>query len=69
MKPAQPRDPFAVDKRRAVDALRIRWNDTYAIVPCEGGFEAIRRHGPRISLTAATPDGLVRAMLEDSASW
>lgn len=65
----QARNPFAVDTERAVDALKIQWGDTYYIKACEGGYEAVRRHGPRITLTAPTPDALTRAMLEDSASW
>jgi hypothetical protein len=65
----RPRDPFAVDTGRAVDAIRAQWGDLYEIKACEGGYEAVRRHGPRVTLTAATPDELVRAMQEDSGSW
>ncbi len=62
-------DPFEVDAGRAVDAMRAAWADTYYIKACEGGYEATRRHGQRVSLTAATPDELTRALLADSASW
>lgn len=61
-----PRDPFAVDKERAVAALRGTWGDIYEITACEGGFEAVRKHGPRVAMIAETPDGLARAMLEES---
>lgn len=61
-----PRDPFEVDEERAVDALRLTWGTRYEIKACEGGFEAVRKRGPRVALTAETPDGLVKAMLEDS---
>lgn len=64
-----PRDPFAVDAGRAVDAMRAAWGDSYYVTACEGGYEAVRRHGQRVSLTAATPDELTRALLSDSASW
>jgi hypothetical protein len=63
---AQPRDPFAVDKERAVAALRGTWGDLYDITACEGGYEAVRKRGPKVALTAETPDGLARAMLEES---
>jgi hypothetical protein len=62
----QPRDPFAVDTGRAVDAIRAQWGDSYHVKACEGGYEAVRKRGPRVALTAETPDGLVKAMLEDS---
>jgi hypothetical protein len=62
----KPRDPFAVDTERAVDALKIQWAVLYEIKACEGGYEAVRRHGPRVTLTEPTPDALVKAMLEDS---
>lgn len=65
----QPRDPFAVDTGRAVDAMKAAWGDSYYIKACEGGYEAVRRHGQRVALTAPTPDELVRAMTEDSGSW
>lgn len=61
-----PRDPFAVDTGRAVDALKIQWGDSYRIKACEDGYEATRRHGPRVALTAPTPDALAKAMAEDS---
>lgn len=65
----QPRDPFAVDRERAADALSVRWGSRYSIRPCEGGYEAVRRHGAGVSLTAETPDELDRAMTGDSRSW
>jgi hypothetical protein len=64
--PPQPHDPFAVDKERAVAALEGAWSALYDITACEGGFEAVRKRRPRIALTAETPDGLARAMLNDS---
>lgn len=62
-----PRDPFAVDAERAADGLRLTWGEIYSIKPCEGGFEAVRRHGPRVTLTASTPDELDRLMAGDTA--
>lgn len=62
----QPRDPFGVDAERAADALALGWGTRYRIKAREGGFEAVRRHGPRVTLTASTPDDLDRAMSEDS---
>lgn len=63
----RPRDPFEVDRERAADALSVRWGSSYRIRPCEGGYEAVRRHGPPVTLTASTPDELDRFMAEDSA--
>jgi hypothetical protein len=68
-RPPAPRDPFTAGAARTVDGLRLRWNDLYAITATGNGYEAVRRHGPHVTLTAATPDGLTRAMLEDSGSW
>jgi hypothetical protein len=65
----QPRDPFAVDPEHAVSALGLQWGDTYAIRYRGGTYEATRRHGPRYTLEAPTPDGLHQAMLDDSRSW
>ena len=63
------RDPFAVDAERAVAGMKIHWNDLYAISAGPDGFTAIRRHGRRVTLTAETPDRLIRLMAEDAASW
>lgn len=65
----RPHDPFEVDAERAAAGMRVAWGGLYAIKPCRGGFEAGRRHGPRVSLTAETPDDLTRAMLADWSSW
>lgn len=62
----RPHNPFEVDAERAADALGIKWSVRYRINACRGGFEAVRRHGPRVTLTASTPDDLDRAMSEDS---
>lgn len=64
--PREPHDPFAVDKERAVAALEGAWGSHYVIKACEGGYEAVRKTGPEVSLTAETPDGLARAMLGDA---
>lgn len=63
----QPRDPFAVDRVLAAEAMAATWGDLYDISVTETGFAAVREHGPRVTLEAGTPDELVREMTEDTA--
>jgi hypothetical protein len=65
-----PRDPFRVNREQAAEALAATaWGDLYVISVTETGFEAVRRHGQRVTLEAGTPDELVREMRDDSRSW
>jgi hypothetical protein len=64
---ARPRDPFTVNRKQAAEAMRVGWGESYAISVTRTGFEAVRRHGRRTTLTAGLPDELVREMREDSA--
>lgn len=65
--PPEGRDPFEVDREQAAEALRLAWGGAYDISATETGFKADRRHGPRVTLEAGTPDELVREMREDTA--
>lgn len=62
-----PRDPFEVNREQAAEAMAATWGEIYAISVTETGFKAVRRHGPRVTLEAGTPDELVREMREDTA--
>ena len=55
---ARQRDPFRVDKDRALEALRLAWADAYD-VGCEGGtWTATSRDAEGHTFTGDTPDAL-----------
>ena len=64
---AARRDVFAVDERRAVEALELSWGAAYRILARGGWYCAERRRGRREELTGVTPDALARALIADWA--
>ena len=61
----QPRDPFAVDSQRALEALRAEWGIPYVLSYHEGLYLARRREGPPVIMSGETPDEITRQMRRD----
>jgi hypothetical protein len=62
-----PRDPFAVDEERALDALTLAWGDAYSIRFEHGAWVATSRDAEARTFTGDTPDALNRAIRADWA--
>ncbi len=56
------RDPFAVDERRALEALRMSWSGHYDLAVVGGTWTAVTRDGEGHILCGDTPDALDRAI-------
>ena len=60
------RDPFTVNKDRALDALTFAWGDSYEIYITGGQWQAWHDDAPdQDMLTGTTPDELNRKIRED----
>jgi hypothetical protein len=59
------RDPFAVDERRAMEALRMSWGGSYDLAVVGGTWTAVTRDGEGRILCGDTPDELDRAIRLD----
>lgn len=57
-----PRDPFAVDERRALEALRMSWAGSYDLAVVGGTWTAVTRDGEGRILCGDTPDALDQAI-------
>jgi hypothetical protein len=64
---AAGRDPFAVDEKRALEALRLLWEDAYDIAVKDGTWTASRRDAGDPDITAPTPGELNAALRADWA--
>ena len=64
---ARQRDPFRVDKDRALEALRLAWADAYDIGCERGAWVATSRDGEARTFTGGTPDALNAAIRADWA--
>ena len=60
----QQRDPFAVDVKRALEALRLAWGVVYDISFEGGKWTATRKAEGGETLTADTPDQLVKELIK-----
>ena len=60
-----PRDPFAVDREHALDAIRLDWGGSYVLgTDLNGMWWGLRRDG-RPGVSAGSPDALLAAITED----
>jgi len=60
-----PRDPFAVDREHALDAIRLDWGSRYVLgADLNGMWWGLRRDG-RPGVSAGSPDALLAAITED----
>ena len=61
-----PRDPFEVDSKRALEALRAEWNTPYILSYHDGLYLARRREGPPGAvMSGETPDEIARELSRD----
>ena len=63
----RPRDPFAVSRSAALDALGVRWGGRYGLGHDGTWWQAWRLDGTGELLHGATPDELSAAILADLA--
>jgi hypothetical protein len=59
------RGPFDVDEDRALEALRVTWDDAYRFGAGHRGWTASRADGPGRVLTGRVPDELNAAIRAD----
>lgn len=64
---AAGRDPFAVDEKRALEALGLLWSDAYDIAVKDGTWTASRRDTSDPDITASTPGELEAGIRADWA--
>ena len=57
--------PFDVDRDRALDALRLAWDELYDAGFADGAYRAARIDGTGNLLTGQTPDELNAAIRAD----
>lgn len=67
--PPERRDPFAVDREQALEALRLEWGHSHSLTWHEGLYCA-QRIGPGgkpygLVLTGQTPDEIEQALRRD----
>lgn len=63
----RPRDPFAVSRSDALDALSVRWGARYGAGHDGTRWQAWRLDGTGELLSGSTPDELSAAILADLA--
>jgi hypothetical protein len=63
------RGPFALDKGRALEALRLEWAAQYDTGFADGAYRAARIDRTGDLLTEQTPDELAAAIRADWAKW